>query len=146
MFKGVVSLVVAFALVAVVGCGGGSDSSSLTKAEFSKQGNKICAEATQARSKIVGEAVKNADPKANQEDLQVELIEKIVPTYESAAEKIGDLGAPKGEEEKVENLVGEMEDAADRVMADPHTAAISNVPFRKADKVAQELGLKECVV
>jgi len=146
MFKGVLGLVLALALIAAVGCGGSSDPETLTKAEFAQQGNKICAEATRNRQKIISEVVEGANPKGNQEAVQEEVIQKAMPTYEQAAEQIGELGAPKGEEEKVESLVGAMEEAAERAKADPHTAVISNVPFRKADKAAQELGLKECVI
>jgi len=146
MVKGVLGLVLALALIAAAGCGGSSDPETLTKAEFAQQGNKICAEATQDREKIIAELAETSNPKGNQEPVQEEIIQKAMPTYEGAAEEIGELGAPKGEEKKVESLVGAMEEAAERAKADPHTAVISNVPFRKADKLAEELELKECVV
>jgi phosphoglycolate phosphatase-like HAD superfamily hydrolase len=146
MFKGVVGLAVLVALIAALGCGGSSDSEPLTKAEFGQQGNKICKDAEQARGKIVAKVIEETDPKGNQEKAQEEVVLKAIPTYEKAAEEIGDLGAPEGEEEKVENLVEAMEEAAGRAQADPHTAVISNAPFREADKLAEELGLDACVI
>lgn len=146
MFKGVLGLVVALALIAAVGCGSSSSPEPLTKAEFTKQGNEICAEAARDRLKIISEVAETANPRGNQEPVQEEIIQKAMPTYEGATEQIAELGAPKGEEAKVETLVGAMEEAAERAKADPHTAVASNAPFRKADKAAQELGLKECVI
>lgn len=146
MFKGIVGLLLALTLVAGVGCGSSSEPEALTKAEFAKQANEICAESARDRQKIIAEVAEASNPKGNQEPVQEEIIQKAMPTYEGATEQIAELGAPKGEEEKVETLVGAMEEAAERAKADPHTAVISNVPFRKADKAAQELGLKECVI
>jgi phosphoglycolate phosphatase-like HAD superfamily hydrolase len=146
MFKGIFGLVLALALIAASGCGSSSDPETMTKAEFAKQANKICAEATNDRQKVIAEVAEATNPKANQEAAQAEALQKAMPTYEKAAEQIDQLGAPKGEEKKVERLVEAMEEAAERAKADPHSAVITNLPFRKADAIAQELGLKECAV
>jgi len=145
MFKGALGLILAVALFVAAGCGS-SGPEPLTKAEFGQQGNKICKEATEARGKIIAKVIEETNPKGNQEKAQENIILKAIPTYEKATEQLSDLGAPKGEEEKVESLVSSMEKTADRVQADPHTAAISNAPFREANKLAEELKLQECVI
>ena len=145
MFRGVVGLTVAMALFVGLGCGG-SDPEPLTKTEFGQQGNKICKEATKTRGEAIAKVIEETDPKTDQVKAQEKAIQSGLPSYEKAAEQIDDLGAPEGEEEMVESLVGAMEEAAERVKADPHTATVSNVPFKEADKLATEMGLTECVV
>ena len=134
-------------LLALLGAGCGSSSEeALSKSEFVKQGNGICAKATEAREKAVVEILKGADPKASQKALQQEAADKTVPYYEGAAEEIDDLGAPEGDETQVEELVDAMEEAAAQVKANPQTAITGNLPFRKANEAAESYGLDACVI
>jgi len=150
MFKGVFGWIFAvgavLCLFAVTGCGGSSSDEALTKAEFEKQAGAICKEAEVKRAKVISSIVEQADPKGNVQAQQEQLIKKAIPTYEEAAQQIDDLGAPEGQEEKVGVLVKEMEAAAEKSMADPHTAATSNIFFRKANELAQEYKLAGCVI
>lgn len=145
LFKGMIGLVLGVALLVGLGCGS-SGSEPLTKAEFSRQGNKICKEATQARAKAIEEVFKGLDPNRTYPKRTEAAILKMVVIYEKTMEEIGDLDAPEGEEEKVESLLGAMEAAAERTKANPQTAVVGNAPFREADKVAEKLDLKECVI
>jgi hypothetical protein len=133
-----------FALLAA-GCGGSSEE-ALTKSEFVKQGNAICAKATKTREKAVIELIKGADPQTSQKALQREAADIALPPYETAAEEIDDLGAPDGGEAEVEAIVEAMEEAAAQVDANPQTAIAGNLPFRKANKAAESYGLDACVV
>jgi|SRR5215211_4598490 len=144
---GAVGLIV-FALFALLvgGCGGGGDEEALSKSAFVKQGNAICKEDAKKREKELTDFVESADPKGNKEALQEELIKQMLPIYEGTAEKIADLGAPAGDEAKVEAVVDAMEEAAAKVEANPQSAAIGNLPFRKANKAAESYGLKTCVI
>jgi hypothetical protein len=145
--KGIHGLIVAAAAIAaLVGCGSGGGEEQLTKAQFVKRGNAICAKAEQERGKIISEIVEKSRPNADVQAQQEKVIHEALPTYEAATEQIDDLEAPSGDEEKVDALVEAMEEAAERAMADPHTAIISNVPFRKANELAEGYGLKTCVV
>lgn len=137
--------VLAVACLAIAGCGGGSEE-ALTKTEFIKQGNAICDQATKAREKVISEVSEETNPKGNVEAAQEAVIHKGIPTYEKAAEELDGLAAPAGDEKKVEAIVAAMEEAANRALADPHTAIISDLPFRKADKLAEGYGLKSCVI
>jgi hypothetical protein len=145
LLKGMIGLGLGVALLVGLGCGS-SDSEPLTKAEFSQQGNKICKEATQARAKVIADVFEGLDPSRTYPKAQETAILKMVAVYEKTMEEIDDLDAPEGEEEKVESLLGAMEAAAERTKANPQTAVVGNVPYRKADKVAEELDLKECVI
>jgi hypothetical protein len=149
MFKGVVGWIIAagaaLCLLAVAGCGSSGDE-TLSKAEFEKQAASICKEAEAKRGKIIASLIEKIDPKGDVQAQQAELVTKAMPTYEEAAQQINDLGSPEGQEKKAEALVEAMEDAADKSNADPHTAATSNIFFRKADQLAKEFKLSGCVI
>jgi len=132
-----------FALLAA-GCGGSSDE-ALTKAEFVKQGNAICTQARKAREKAVFGLIQNANPNGNQKALREEAADKAIPYYEEAAEQLADLGAPEGDEAKIEAIVTGMEEAAARVNANPQSAFTGSTPFRKANEAAESYGLEACV-
>lgn len=129
----------------IAGCGGSSEE-PLTKAEFVKKGNKICQEATQTREKEVDELTERFNPNGDQEAFREEAVISLLPTYQGAAEQIGDLAAPDGDEERVEEIVSAMNEAAEKVEANPQTATISNLPFRQANQAAEDYGLNACAI
>lgn len=135
---------VAFALVAS-GCGGGG-SDSLTKAEFAKKADEICRRGESERGEVVKAASQKFSGKKVTAADQEQLILEALPSYEKATQKIKELGTPEGGEKEAEALVKAMEEAAENVKADPGTATTGNVPFKKADALAEEIGAKGCVV
>jgi len=136
---------VAFALV-VSGCGGGSGSGSLTKTEFAKKADEICTRGESERGEVVKAASQKFSGKKVTGAEQEQVVVEALPSYEKATQKIKELGAPEGEEKQVEAFVEAMEEAAENVKADPGTATTGNIPFKKADELAEELGAKGCVV
>lgn len=147
MVKGAVGLIVgAIVLCALVatGCGGGGG--TLTKAEFVKQGNAICKQEEDRRSKIVAEMSKSFNSKGDVAAQQEQLLMKVIPTYEESAARLDGLGAPEADAKKVEEIITAMEGAAARAKANPQTAITSSLPFKKADQLASAYGLKSCVV
>jgi hypothetical protein len=137
--------VVAFALL-VTGCGGSDEPEALTKAEFVKQGNAICKQSESERSKVIERFSQEVKPdKDSMVKAQEELVLALVPTYEKATTKIDELGAPEGDEQKVEEIVKAREEAIEQVKANPGSAAISSLPFNDANKLLQSYGLTTCV-
>lgn len=143
------------ALVAV-GCGGGGDdssgdgtesSSSLTKAEFIKQGDEICKKGDAA---IEGEANEFAkengiDTEKPTEAQQEEVIGQVVgPAIKRQSEEIADLGAPEGEEEAVEDIVEAVSKGAVEIEEDPKSALEGKNPLAEAGKLAKAFGFKQC--
>lgn len=135
---------VAFALV-VSGCGGGGGD-SLTKAEFAKKADEICRRGESERAEVIKAAGQKFSGKKVTAADQEQLILEALPSYEKAAQKIKELGAPEGEEKKAEALVEAMEEAAENVKADPGTATTGSIPFKKANELAEEIGAKGCAV
>jgi hypothetical protein len=145
--------VMAIAIVAA-GCGSSSDDSTdtvvvLTKTEFIKQGDTICANGskqieTEADEFAKDNKVDTSNPtKAEQE----EVIKTVVaPALQAQADELAALGAPDGEEDKTAAIITALEEGADELEADPASLLESDGagPLDKANELANEFGFKKC--
>ena len=144
--------VLAFAALAV-GCGGGDDSSDassasapLTKAEFIKQADAICDEASQQSQTEAEEFAKENDfelEEANKKQLEEAVSAVLIPNLNQQAEDIAALDAPAGDEERIEELTASLEDAAAEVEDDPGVV-FSGDALAEPGKLAEDYGLKVC--
>lgn len=145
-FLAVLGLLI-IALAAVSGCGGGDETSSLTKAEFTKQANAACKEHASERDELfksVSATIKPSEvTKADQEKL---ISDVLIPPYEKNIESIEDLGAPEGDEKEVEALIKAMQSSVDKVEANPLVALRTTIQFAGANSLAAKYGLNDCVV
>jgi len=147
ILKSIAGLIAAAGLVGLLGCGG-EDEVSLTKAQFVKKGNEICLKSEKERLAVLEETAGKlgVNPgRVPSQSTQQKVILAGIPSYEEAAQKLGEI-APDGEEEKVEAMVEAMEEAADKVRADPGTALVSGIQFENADKLLEAYGLENCAV
>jgi hypothetical protein len=118
-------------MVMAVGCGGGGDSSTeVTKAEFTKQANSICAEGKKTRKAAFDNYNKEVEEKrsgANQvpkleQQLANEMIdESVVPSLKEQLAQLEKLGVPAADEAEISKMlrnltkaVGELEDGGVR--------------------------------
>jgi hypothetical protein len=139
------------ALAAVVaGCGGGDDTTdetaTLTKAEFIKQGDAICKKGNDQSEKEAEEFAEDNDfslEKASKDQLEEAVSEVLVPNLERQAEELAALGAPEGDEEKVEEIVVSLEDATGEIEDDPGVVFEGGV-LDKPGKLAKDYGFKVC--
>ena len=134
------------ALLAFAGCGGDDETTTLTKAEFTKQANAGCKEHQKERDELFKKVTNELDPsevtRADQERL---ISEVLLPPFEKDIENLKSLGAPAGDEQKVEAIVEEMEKAVDKVEAKPLVALRTNSQFAEARAAAVKYGLDDCV-
>jgi hypothetical protein len=143
--------VVAIAVIAA-GCGsssGDSSSASLTKAEFLKQGNAICAKGNdeiEARFEAFGKEHHLSQSKQLTEAELAEASETIlIPTVRKQVDGIRALGAPSGEEQEVEKVLDAADEALEKAEENPKLLAAQNAgPFARANKLAREYGLVKC--
>jgi hypothetical protein len=139
--------VLAAALLAFAGCGGDDESTALTKAEFTKQANAGCKEHQKEREELFKKVGNELDPsevtRADQERL---ISEVLLPPFEKDIENLKSLGAPAGDEEKVEEIIKAMEKAVDKVEAKPLVALRTNSQFAEARALAVKYGLDDCVI
>ena len=146
-------LILTIAALAGAASGCGSDSSTteatLTKQQFLKQANQICAKALPEQTAAL-EA-------ANRKALKVEREDKDVSPQEGAEiisgpvlsvigrmiEEVQELGLPQGDEETAEEVLAEYEKGLETAEDDP-TQFFSGEAFRAADEAGTNYGLKEC--
>jgi hypothetical protein len=145
----IAAALVLIAAVAVAGCGGGDDSSSstttaLSKEEFLKQGNQICADGNKTIDAASQDVFSGGKP--SQSDIEAFVTDTLLPTVQTEVDGIRALGAPEGDEDQVTAIVDSAQQAIDDSKADPSLIATnsSNDPFADTNKLANAYGLTEC--
>jgi len=147
------ALLALLALLAVTGagCGGGDEEEALSKADYVKQGNEICADF----NKSVDEDAEKAFSGLNSADevtpeVAREFFDAALPKFDSAVEDLDALGAPDGDEDTVQAIIDagksdstKIEDAKD------DDAAIKKFVTQGSatpefDKMAEDYGLTQC--
>lgn len=141
---------VALALI-VAGCGSGGGStettSSLTKAEFVKKGNAICAKGSEEIEEGFEEFGKEHGFSKEKEPSKAELEEAVetvvIPKVSKEIESIRALGPP---DEEAEAVLDAAEEALEKGEEDPKQFLKSGNagPFAKANKLSREYGLTKC--
>ena len=131
----------AVAVTVVIGCGGGDD--ELTKSEFLKQGNAICAKG----NKEIDAAVNKLFP-GKQQPTKAEITkfaeDTLIPSVEGQVSDLRDLNPPSADEDQVNAILDEADSAVEKTKADPSLIATNKDPFAKANQMANAYGLKEC--
>jgi hypothetical protein len=132
-------------LVVAAGCGSDGDDSSLTKAEFVKQADAICARQDGKKNKALEKAF-GEGAQGNPQKAQEKIIADVaLPPIAEMSEELADLGGPSGEEEKAEEMVEAFEEEVEKIEADiPGTVAGKVGNFDKASKLAKDFGMKAC--
>lgn len=136
------------AIVAVVaGCGGSDDSSSLSKAEFIKQGDEICKNASAQIESEAEEFAKknNVDTSNPTKKQQEEVIAAVVaPGLRSEADELEALGTPEEDGPKAEAVLAALDSGVGKIEDDAAVVLGSANPLEKASKLAGEFGFKTC--
>lgn len=135
-------------LVGAVGCGGGSDGTTVEKAEFVDQANDLCAkigkEIAAAGATIIKES---KDPTSAK--VQTEITGKVlVPSFEKELQRLRALEAPSGEEQQVQRVMAALKETATRLRTAPpietNSSFKANHPYRPGEEIAAAYGLTAC--
>ncbi len=149
---GLVLFIAAFALA---GCGSSGDSSSSTQAAvppptksvFLKEADGICGQTDLAQTAALKAFIAKKPAAKDQQAAEKEFILKIgLPMVQTEAEEVGDLVAPKGDEQEVQKVVSELETAVEEAEAEPERLlkGPSASPFTGVEKLARAYGFKAC--
>ncbi len=150
-----IALCAALGAVALVAAGCGSDNSttdstaSLTKAEFLKQGNAICAagnkEINTEFEKFFEENGFSKKNQPTQADFEEGAEEIVIPSIRKQIDELKELEAPEGEEEKFETLFENAEAQLEKGEEDTSLLTDENNDlFAGVNKEAKALGLGSC--
>ena len=135
----------AIALGFALGCGGGDDetgSAALTKAQFIKQADAICAERTEERSQNIASREKEASKDAEQVDYDTTLKEVVGPSLRREAEEFKALSPPEGNEAKVEQMVESLLGASSAFEDENVKKALQSIS--QFEDETTEFGFKVC--
>lgn len=149
--RGFFAIAVCLALAALiaVGCGGDGEAAStdapLTKAEFIKKGDAFCEKAEKkfpAELRAFGQErkVTGSLTKAQGEEA-VQTV--LIPSLQAQADQLEQLGAPSGDEDQVEAIVGGLQ----KVLAkgEEDSSEIGARPLSAIAKLAKEYGFEVCL-
>jgi hypothetical protein len=131
---------------AISGCGG-SDApalatSSMSKAEFAKQAEAIC-----ARGRREALAYRPADKGESERDALTAAIDQgLLPSFDKAIDDLYALGAPAAEKQQVEALLTAMREAVEKAegLDPPRVERIEDI-FARSGELAHSMGLVSCV-
>lgn len=138
---------------AIAGCGGGdgSDTSSVTKAEFVKQAGKICKETAERQYDAVFALFKEQRERGQpserelQEQTEEVLTEVTVPGYERLADELARLRAPVNGSDQVDAIIAAYREAIREAKSDPASVVDGKAnPFAQPRKLALAYGVKDC--
>jgi hypothetical protein len=150
----VAALAVMLALCA--GCGGGGGGEPLTKAQFTKQANQICAssgrEIVKKLSTFVKEQPNEGAGQSHDELFATAMKTVLLPLTEAKAEQIEALAPPTGDEKQIEAYLASLHTGINSIRQQESSsfAALNDslVGFEKAiapsRKLAVAYGMKEC--
>jgi len=149
-----ISMAVAALTIALVaaGCGGddGDSTATLTKAQFVKKGNAICAAGNKEIEAGFESFAKEHNLSKNQQPTKAELTEAaetvLTPAIAKQVHAIGALGTPSTDGKGAEEVLDAAEEALEKIEEEPVliTKSGSKSPFAKANAMAREYGLTTC--
>ncbi len=139
----------ALALAAfAVGCGG-ETAAPLTKPQFIKQADAICARSDQrfqARYQYFMQHTPNPTLPAERSMAQwIEIVKTVYgPSIEQEVEELRALAPPRGDQRRVNAILAAIEEGLGKVREDPTVEAQTEAQFKKAVELAREYGLTVC--
>jgi hypothetical protein len=153
--KPVIGLLAALVAIGAVlaGCGSSSDTTgttaSLSKAEFLKQGNAICAAGNKELSEGFESFAKENNLKHNKpsEAQFEELAETVlIPSVSAQISEVRELGTPEGDEGEIDEFLTNAEEALEELEEEPSLAGAEGPeePFFNVNKEASAIGLTAC--
>lgn len=124
-------------LLVITGCGGGN--TNLTKAEFVREGNKICVKGAKERVARAQQALRTLPAKTvDVEERDRILARAVVPSFRRTIAELRELSPPEAQKEKVNTILNHWEAYLDRVEKGPAQAS-SDLDLR-----TRALGLTAC--
>jgi hypothetical protein len=151
MRREIAALLVSALAIAPLGCGGGADGRAPTvhvaKATFLKRAEATCIKTYDRIKADYQEFIKKApgEPFSTPTEIREYADTVLIPAKQQEVSELRRLGAPNGDEDKVEAILAAYEDSIAKAEEDPNAAVTSTFGvFVKATELAEEYGLKEC--
>ncbi len=155
MSRGPVALAIgtlAILLFAAAGCGGGggdssTDANAIPKAEFIKKADAICSAGNKRMEVTFAHFLEeNKNIRHPSEADYESLVGKVVvPNVRREIKEIRTLGAPEGDEDRVEAILEALEEGVETAENDPKAVVSSSEAiFGISSRLGKEYGLEVC--
>jgi hypothetical protein len=143
------ALVAAVIFLGLLGCG--SDDSvdgptSLSKAQYLKQGDQICKKRLKEKDATVKAALEESDIASGGEvskQLEKEVADDIVASFQKITKELDELPVPAKDQAAAEDLIREIKAGLKAAEENP-VAALQKDPFEKAAEAARAYGFTTC--
>jgi hypothetical protein len=146
-----ISILAALTVSLATGCGGEDDASAeVTKTEFTKEAEAVCAERKKDWDKAIAVYTKEAsetefsDAKERAQT-EVFLDEKLLPILQTELKSLEGLDVPAADEEKVESMLQSRTQGIEKLEDKGAAALFYEEPFGAFEKEAKKYGL-DCSV
>jgi hypothetical protein len=144
LWRPIIGVVVSALAIASCGGGGSSTAASLTKPQFIKKAEALCVKAEAERGEVIQAAAKKAPKSGKVSSAEQEaIVLAALPPYKDLPAEIEALGAPEGDQDKVEEIGAALEKSLERSEADPGSA-INDEAFVKFNELVIAYGLDSC--
>jgi hypothetical protein len=134
--------------ILIAGCGDDDNGSSLTKDEFVKRADAICAKGTENLGKELSAYLEQQASTAKTEsEVAAEAIQAVVlPEVEAQIEKIESLEVPSGDEGEIEAFLEAQRRAVASLEKRKNLSLTTDLDpaFQGSGKLAREYGLESC--
>jgi hypothetical protein len=127
---------------AMPGCGSSSEAAPLKKPQFVQQANAICRNWEDERKKALKEATEQSA--GGEPELTSTVMEAVLPSIQKMTDELAELGAPRGDEKKVQGIIAEFERGIETLEEEPAEVPTDVAAFSKATEAAEAYGLTSC--
>ncbi|HET8815691.1 MAG TPA: hypothetical protein VFM51_12155 [Solirubrobacterales bacterium] len=133
-------------LAALNGCGDSEDSSPMSKAEFEQQAVLVCYNWEQEQEERLEAALeKYQGVKVTPEKREAAAAKVVLPPMERAITELMELDPPTAERQEIQNIIRTMEEAVDKLQADPSLVSGGN-PLVEVRNRFKNYGLTQCII
>lgn len=156
MGRGSTALAAVVLALIVAGCGGGDSStgvttSTISKEAFIKKADAICQGGSERIQRDLASVFKDRKQAIailkhpSKADYEKVIDRALIPNLEREIEEIRALGAPSGDEDRVEEMLVALEEGIETAESDPKAViSSSDAIFGIGARLAREYGLEVC--
>lgn len=141
-------LVIGLLVLVLPGCGGGGGDSTeqaLTKAQYIKQADTICAKVEEKQQRALASYVKKHPEAKESQSGQEAAIVAALPPDKVGIEEIRSLTPPVADEQQLSSLLDEMEAALENLESESASVLTAiQSSFEEVNKRAEKYGFKVC--
>jgi hypothetical protein len=136
---------VATGTTGATGATGAAGGEPLSKQEFIKQADAICAKGDDEINREGNQAFQGEPPSTEEQEQFA--TDTVIPNIQNQVDQIRTLTPPEGDEDEVNAILDAAQEGIDKLEEDPSLIAEGGAAggtFEEANRLAQDYGLRDC--